>query len=367
MPALATLSLGELNRATLARQMLLAREKLTAVRAVERLAGMQAQAPRPPFVGLWSRLHGFTREQLVRALVDRQLVRASLMRCTLHLMSAKDYLGLHAALQPALTRAMQSALRERAKGLDLEQLAAEARAFFDQQPRTFNQLRAYLGKQMPDADERAMGYAVRTQLPLVLVPTEAPWAFPAAADFAVAESWLGRKLATAADASALVLRYLQAFGPATPADAQAWSGLAGLKETFEALRPKLRVFRDARGRELFDLPDAPRPPADTPAPPRFVPEFDNLVLAHTDRTRVIADEHRPAVILKNLQVRATFLVDGMVAGTWGVERKRSTATLLLTPFAPLLKRARAALTDEAEPLVRFVEPEATAHEVRIAK
>ena len=140
-----------------------------------------------------------------------------------------------------------------------------------------------------------------------------------------------------------MLRYLATFGPATPADAQAWSGMSGLRDTFESLRPRLVTFRDARKRELFDLPDAPRPDEDTPVPVRFVPDFDNLVLSHDDRTRIMADEHCSRVTLKNLQVRATFLVDGLVAGTWKSERKRKAAVLLIEPFGTIAKRVRAAL------------------------
>ena len=152
--------------------------------------------------------------------------------------------------------------------------------------------------------------------------------------------------------------------PATPADAQAWSGMGGLRDTFEALRPSLVTFRDARKRELFDLPDAARPDEDTPAPVRFVPDFDNLVLAHDDRTRIIADEHRPRVTLKNLQVRATFLVDGVVAGTWKSERKRKAAVLVIEPFGAVAKRARTALEAEGERLIAFLEEDAADRAIR---
>ncbi len=362
-----TLTTLQLNRATLARQMLLAREPAAATAAVERLAGLQAQLARPPFVGLWTRLEGFKRHGLIEPLHRREIIRATAMRGTLHLMSAADYVALRGALQPMLTRGMQAILRERAQGLDMDGLQAEARVFFGGKPATFDALRNHLKAKHPEADERAMGYAIRMHLPLIQVPTDDAWGFPAASDFALADDWLGKKVPTEeAPAHTLVRRYLAAFGPATPRDAQVWSGLQSLRAAFEELRPELVAFRDERKRELFDLPDAPRPEADTPAPVRFLPEFDNLVLAHDDRTRVIADEHRPKVTLKNLQVRATFLVDGLVAGAWKIERKRKTAMLFLEPFGKLAKKALAELEREGEALLRFVEEDAIETGVRVA-
>lgn len=353
-----------LNRATLARQLLLRREKVSAVEAVRRLCGLQAQEPKPPFVGLWTRLDPFDRQDLRDALRERAIVRATLMRGTLHLLGAEDYLALRAALQPTLTRALGS-LGNRQRGLDLEALLPVARRHLADGPLPFDRLRPLLAAAFPDADERMLGYAVRTHLPLVMVPTEDPWGFPAVSAFALAEQWLGEAPASDASPHELLRRYLAAFGPATAADAQAWSGLPGLKGAMDDLRPTLRVFTDEAGRSLFDLPDAPRPDPDTPAPPRFLPEFDNLVLAHADRTRVLADAHRPRVVTKNLRVHATFLWDGFVAGTWRIERRKQAATLHLAPFAPLPDAALADLTAEGEALLRFVEPDAAATAVAV--
>ena len=362
-----TLTARQLNRALLARQMLLTREETTALTAVERLAGLQAQVARPPFVGLWTRLADFRRQKLLDLLAGRQVVRTTAMRSTLHLLSADDFVGLRGTIQPALTRAMQAILRERTQTFDLAGMVAEARAFFGGAPATFDALRVHLKARYPAADERAIAYAIRNHVPLVQVPTATIWAFPAAADFALGDAWLECEIPTEPQPPhELVRRYLAAFGPATPGDAQAWSGLQGLRAVFEELRPELVTFRDERKRELFDLPEAPRPPEDTPAPVRFVPEFDNLVLAHGDRSRVIADEHRPKVITKNLQVRATFLVDGFVAGTWKTERKKKAATLTLEPFTPLPKKILAALEQEGDALLRFVEEDAEIREVRCA-
>jgi hypothetical protein len=208
-------------------------------------------------------------------------------------------------------------------------------------------------------NERALGFAVRMCLPMVMVPTQDRWGFPRTAQFAPADGWLGAPPSGSPAVAELLLRYLEAFGPASAADAQTWSGLPALAEVLDGLRPRLRAFSDERGRELFDLPDAPRPDGDTPAPARFLPEFDNLVLAHADRTRIISDEHRPGLTTKNLRVRATFLWDGFARGTWDLERKRKTATLRLRPFEPLPRGALKELTAEAESLLAFTEPDAT--------
>jgi hypothetical protein len=362
-----TLTLGDLNRATLARQMLLGRQKTATLRAVEALVGLQAQVARPPFVGLWTRVEGFRREDLLRLLHGRKVVRATAMRGTLHLVSARDFVALRPALQPMLSQGMRSVLRGRATGFDLDRVVAAARACFEEGPCTFDVLRPRLARAFPKGDARAMAYAARLHLPLVQVPTDAAWGFPAAADFAVAETWLGRKFTAPADPALLVLRYLAAFGPATVADAQTWSGYASLREAFERLRPRLRVLRDERGRELFDLAKAPRPPARTRAPVRFLPDFDNLVLAHHDRTRLVAPEHRPALATRNLLIPATFLVDGMVAGTWRAERARRAAALTLEAFEAPPASARAALVEEGGRLLRFVEGDAASHEVRFAR
>lgn len=358
----------ELNRATLARQMVLARQTMPATKAVGRLVAMQAQLARPPFVGLWTRLEKFTRDQLIRAVVKKDVVRATSLRGTIHLMTADDFCAFRGAIQPGLTKGLQSVLRGRLDGIDQDRVLAMGRAFFGKAPATFDAFRVHLKKAFPNGDERAMAYAVRMQLPMVQVPCDATWGYDAAADFALADGWLGKGEAGQtgrSDPADLIRRYLAAYGPATVADAQTWSGLGGLKETFEALRPALETFKDERKREYFDLPGAPRPGADAVAPYRFLPEFDTLMLAHADRSRFIADAHRPKLTSKNLQVAAVFLVDGMAAGTWKVERKRKTATLVLQSFAPLTKKAVAALAVEGDALLRFVEEDAETRAVQI--
>jgi hypothetical protein len=362
-----TLTGRQLNRATLARQLLLEREPLGVADAVQRLAGMQAQEPKHPFLGLWTRVEGFEAEDLRGALSEREIVRTTSMRSTLHLMTAADYVALRMSMQPPMSVAKR-ALGARSKGLEPELVLPAARKLLKGRPLPFDRIRALLQEQFPDVNDRALGYAVRTLLPLVMVPDEdARWGFPRVAEFALAEEWLGSELDGDGAREALVRRYLGAFGPASAADVQTWSGVGGMKTVLNGMRDSLEVFADERGRELFDLPDAPRPDARCKAPPRFLPEFDNLVLAHDDRSRLIADEHRPLVTTKNLRVRATFLVDGVVAGTWTIEVKRKVATLRMMPFAPLAKRVAKALSDEGEALARFAEPDAGGYAIEIGE
>jgi DNA glycosylase AlkZ-like len=360
-----TLTAGQINRATLARQMLLSREQMPVTRAIERLVAMQAQVARPPFIGLWTRLDGFRRDDLLDGLHKKQVVRGTSLRGTLHVMTAADFVTLRGAIQPALSFAAQSILKDRVTTFDVPAVEREGRAFFAK-PATFDALRDHLKKKFPKGDERAMAYMIRTHVPLVQMPTDDPWGFPASSDFALGDTWLGKKIATDhAAADTLVKRYLAAFGPATVRDAQIWCGVPNLAEVFEALRKELVTFRFGR-RELFDLPDAPRPPEDTPAPVRFLPEFDNIVLSHDDRTRVLPDRYRSRVLSKNLQVRATFFVNGLVAGAWKTERKKKAATLVLEPFEKLPKKTLGALEAEGEVLLRFIEPDADTHDIRYA-
>jgi hypothetical protein len=329
------------------------------VEAIERLAGMQAQEPRPPFVGLWSRLEGFAREDLVAALDDGSALRGMLLRATLHTVSAPDFRAFRAVVQPVLSAAYAGVDKRRREGVDIDAVLPVARELLHDEPRTFNELRALLSERFPDANERGLGYAARTHLPLTMVPTDDRWGFPRDAKFALAE-------ADADDSpEPLVRRYLAAFGPASAADAQTWSGLRGVAGVLEEM-DDLERYEDGQGRTLFDLPEAQRPDAAVPAPIRFLPEFDNLVLAHADRTRLLDDEHRPCVVTKNLRVKATFLVDGRVAGTWKSTRKGKKASLAIEPFKKLRKKDTKELTSEGEQLLRFVEEDAASFEVKVA-
>ena len=356
-----------LNRALLARQMLLARETVSPVKVVERLAGMQAQQARPPFIGLWTRLENFSRNQLIQSLQRKTIVRATMMRATVHLMSARDYLDLRGALQPMLAACIPPSKIKALGGESVEAILKAGRSFYAKTPRPFNEMVTQLETQFPKAHPRIAAVMVRLNVPKLQIPTEAPWGYTNVPEWLVAEKWLGKPVPMTQDLAALVKKYLAAFGPATPADAQAWSGCKGLRAVFEEMRPRLKTFQNEKGQELFDLPRAPRPAVDTPAPVRFIPDFDNLILSHADRTRIVDDEYRPALVSKNLLVRATYLVNGRVAGMWKVELARQSATLIVEPFAPIPAKAKAELKAEGERLLHFIEPNATTHKIQFKK
>jgi hypothetical protein len=368
MAAPETLTLRQINRATLARQMLLAREKVTAVKAIERLVAMQAQWPKPPFLGLWTRVEGFERDQLTALFHKRTIVRATFLRATIHVVTAKDFLALRPAIQPVLEGAMQVILKDRLAGFDLTALTKQVRKMLDREPLTFAAIREEFLRADPKADERAMGYAVRMLLPLVQVPVDGqPWAFPSQACFAPAEQWLDKAIPSKpAPPDGLLLRYLAGYGPASADDMRAWSGLARaeVKDAVDRLRPKLIVFRDGK-RELFDLPDAPRPDGDAPAPVRLVPEYDNVITTRADE-RFVAKADRPRVFLSALRIAATVLVDGFVAGTWKLEATKKVATVTIEPFKPFAGRVKKEVEAEAELLLKFAEPEVRTYEVRMA-
>jgi len=360
------LKLRDLNRATLARQMLLKREPLPAIAAVERLVGLQAQLPIAPYVGLWTRLHDFSREDLARAIKDRKIVKATLMRATLHLCSTNDYLQFRTTLQPMLSGAGDAIVKQRGGKFDSKKLLAEARRYIGEKPRTFAEISDWVVKLMPGHDVGALRYTVRTNIPLVQTPIATGWSYSTKPEFTLAERWIGRPIASEDNLPELVRRYLRAFGPASVTDAQTWLGMK-LKETFEKLRPELQTYRDEGRRELFDLPDLSLPDADLPAPVRFLPEFDNLLLSHSNRTRVVTDEFRSKVFLPALRVAATVLVDGFVCAAWKVEKSKDAATLMIEPFAKLAKPDRAGLLEEGERLVRFIEENAKSYDVQIMK
>jgi hypothetical protein len=343
------LNARELGRATLARQGLLERSSSAPTAMIEQVLGLQAQEPKPPFIGLWSRIEGFDAGDLRAALRSGEVVRATLMRATLHLWSASDYRTLRSALQPALDDAMAGILKARGEGVVVDDTLAAARKLLARGRKlTFNEVRDALREQFPDVDHRALGYVTRTGLPLAMVPTEDAWGYPRDSQFQMVA-----KVDKAAATEELVRRYLGAFGPATPQDMQVWSGLKGLKRVFASIEDELEVLDGG----LYDLPGAPRPDPDSPAPVRFLPAFDNMLLGHKDRTRVIDEEHRPKVVTKNLRIHPVFLVDGRAAGMWSVKATKKKATLTLEPFAKLTKKAQKELAEEGERLLRFAEPE----------
>ncbi len=354
-----------LNRALLARQLLLARSPLPVPDAVEHLVGLQAQAPTPPYVALWSRLADFRPDELGSLLVDRRAARIALMRSTIHLVSAADCRWLRPLVQPVHARGLRANFGRYLQDLDLDAVALAGRELVEERPRTFAELGESLTERWPGRDRQALAMVVRTYVPLVQVPPRGVWGASGSAAHTSAESWFGRPMVADPPADDLVLRYLAAFGPASVRDVQAWSGLTRLRPVVDRLRPALRTFRDERGVELFDLADAPRPPADTPAPPRFLPEWDNALLSHADRTRVAADEDRAALAASGPVPLGAVLVDGFVRAGWRAARESGAATLWITPFARLSPGDRDAVAAEGERLLRFVAADARTHDLRI--
>jgi DNA glycosylase AlkZ-like len=393
------LSLRALNRALLSRQLLIDRGTLPpagerAARAarvlavVEHLVGLQAQAPFPPYYGLWSRVDGFGPEDLAPLITDRTVVRIALMRGTIHLVSARDCLELRRLLEPVFERWFRSTYAKQLAGADLAAVAAAGRALVESEPMTFSQLGEALAVRWPDHPPAALAQAIRALVPLVQVPPRAVWGRAGQSLHTSAEHWLGGPGAgdpgadgPAADGpgtgglARLVTRYLAAFGPATVRDVQAWSGLTGLRAVMEQLRPSLLTFRDEQGAELFDLPSAPRPGGDTPVPVRLTAEFDNLLLSHADRSRVVSAGHLKRLYRINGIFPGTVLVDGFVAGMWRLARSRDAATLtieLFPPVAPVAAvapvapvSAEAPVAAEAERMLEFCAP-GLRHDIRFA-
>jgi hypothetical protein len=302
-----------LNRALLERQGLLRRSRAGPLDMIERLVGMQAQEPQNPYLALWSRLERFDPESLSELIAERRAVRAQLMRATIHLVIARDCLGMHPFAQPLRSRVFRTAFGRMLEGIDVGEIVEEGRALVSEQPRSRAELRPCLTRRWPDADPNALAQAVTFNLPLVQVPPRGLWRRSGQARWALAELWLGAPLDPDPPAEQLVLRYLAAFGPASTGDIRTWSGVSGLREVVERLRPRLRTFRDERGRELLDVPGAPLPDPDTPPPPRFLPEFDNVTLSHEDRSRIV--EH-PGAYPAGPGLRGSLLIDGFYSAHW---------------------------------------------------
>jgi winged helix DNA-binding protein len=362
------LSRRVLNRALLERQMLLRRTELSATAAIERLVGMQAQVPNQPYIGLWTRLEGFHHSELAKLINGRKAVRMTLMRATIHLATTRDSLALRPVLQPVMERGFRtgSPFGRRLAGVDINAVLAAGRALLEEQPRTVAELGTLLHKRWPNHDPEALAYAVRYLLPLVHIPPRGIWGDGGLPILTTSEVWLGRPLDSAPSVARMVTRYLAAFGPATVGDIQSWSGLTGLRAVTERLRPRLRAFRDEKGRELLDVRSGPLPDPETPAPPRFLPEFDNVLLGHDDRNRIIADEHRKLVFTTSARMMGTVLLDGWVGGRWKVTSGRGSATLVIEPFKSLSKKDKAAVIEEGFELLKFSTDDAGVRDVKIA-
>jgi Winged helix DNA-binding domain len=349
-----------LNRALLERQHLLRRRKASAAQEIEHLVAMQAQVPNSPYVGLWTRLEGFQPNELSDLISKRRAVRLGLLRNTIHLVTARDCLALRPPFQSLFERALKTSAFGRKSGGHRHERPDRA-------------------GNCPDAGKAAHVFGARAVAAAALagpgrdlarlrdsVPrSHCPGAAARdlgqerPADLDDNRALAGRPLDPQPSIDKLILRYLAAFGPATVSDISAWSGLTALRDTVERLRPKLRVFQDERGRELFDMQDGPRPDPDTPALPRFLPEYDNLLLGHDHRTRIIDHAYRYVIFI------GTLLVDGFVKGTWTIKRTREAATLTIEPLQRLTKADRTAVAEEGERLLTFAAGDLSRHDVRI--
>jgi hypothetical protein len=353
-----------LNRATLARQLLLDRADVPVLDAVAHVGGLQAQEPQEPFVGLWSRLRAFDPAVLSGLLTGRGVVRTHLMRRTVHLVTAADVLAWRARHDAMLRQRVLGVYRREFDGVDLDELAAAGRAMLaDGEPRSMAELTRALAERWPVPAPRALGEMLISALvPVAQAPPRGLWRTRSGVRNVLLSAWLGREIDPPAPAGsdpagqALARRYLAAFGPATVADLRAWSGLAGLPAAVAAIREELVAFRDEHGRELLDLPGAPRPDPGTPAPVRFLPAFDNAILGYQYRGRIIDDAHRGLSVAGERVV----LVDGRVSATWNVEAD----TVAVTPLRPLSPAERTAVAEEGRDVASFLS-DGESHGVRV--
>jgi Winged helix DNA-binding domain len=357
-----TLTDRALNRALLKRQLLLRRRRIGVADAIEHLVALQAQVPRDPYVALWSRVDRFRPEELSDLIADRRAVRMGLLRATLHLVTDRDALRLRPVIDPAIRRAYRtgSPFPRRLEGLDESEVVAFAAKLFEERPRTRSELGPLLAERWPERDASALAYAASYLLPLVQVTPRGLWRRPGPSAFTTVGSWLGTTPDGDGEPDEVIMRYLAAFGPSTVADAQAWSGLPGLRPALERLRPRLRTFRDERGRELFDVPKAPLPDPDVPAAPRFLPEYDNAFLAHADRARIVSESHRKRMFVVGW---GQLLVDGFIAARWRADPNREGA-LVVQPYRRLSGLERSEIADEAVRLLAFLDGVEAGDDVR---
>lgn len=354
----------ELNRTLLSRQLLLERHRIAIPITIENLVGLQAQIPNPPYIGLWTRLVDFQRDDLTGLMEERRVVRAAMMRSTLHLMTAADHQRFRPVLQPALSRALNAFYGKRARGLNIEKLVVAAKPFLEEAPRTTGDIKQFLLTIEPERDGDAMAYAVRNHLPQVQVPPGGTWGTGSKASYVMADSWLNDDTPPE-DLRSLFFRYLAACGPASIMDFQFWTGMVRLKDEIESLRSELVAYKDENGIELFDLPEMSILDEDMSAPIRFIPEYDNLVISHNDRSRILPDQHYRKVFLSAARVLGTILIDGFVAATWKIQRKRKAYTLLISPFDKLSTENQTLIEDEGQRLLDFVADDAQTRDIQI--
>ena len=366
------LSLRELNRAMLARQLLLERGRVGVVPAIERLAALQAQWAPSPYIALWSRLKDFRREKLWSAIQRREVIRARLMRGTLHLVSARDFYAYAVATQD-LQRGAWNRLQV-GRGVDPKKVAELATAFA-REPRpkeaVLEHVQERIGAKLGGPFNWLVWRFVSAHADLVTAPPGGHWEYGGTdAPYVAARHWIARGERPPEEEALelLIRRCLAAFGPATLADVAQFAGQVPprVRPTLERIASTLRTFSDEQGRLLYDLPRAPRPDGEAPAPVRFLPRYDELLISYAHRDRVIAPTHRRAVYSKNAIVEAVVMVDGFAAGTWKLDRAKDTAVLGITPFGPLARRDRAAVDAEGRRLLSFLAPDASSVAVRFS-
>ncbi|MFF9149755.1 winged helix DNA-binding domain-containing protein [Streptomyces sp. NPDC014861] len=357
------LSLRTLNRTLLARQFLLERTSLPAIDIVRHLVAMQAQEPNWPYVGLWTRAEGFAHKELTDLYEDRAVVRGTMVRRTQHLAAAEDFAWLRPTVQPVVRGALAHGyFAPHVEGLDTEELAAAGRELIRGGDLTRAALGRRLGERFAGRHSARLASVVELLEPVVYPPPNGVWGAwgnRTTTPLALAHDWTGVPTAPRPDPRTMVTRYLAAFGPAGILDVQAWSGLTRLREVVESL--PLRMFRTVDGKELYDLPDAPVADAETPAPVRFLPAFDNAALGHKDRTRLISDADRRRIAPVAALGVPLLLVDGFVRGSWSFK----DGALRITPFRPLGRAEEDAVLGEARSLFGFVAGTGTREDIAV--
>ncbi|HET9415916.1 MAG TPA: winged helix DNA-binding domain-containing protein [Candidatus Limnocylindria bacterium] len=359
-----TLDDAALNRATLARQLLLERASMSPYDAISHLVGLQAQTATSWYLTLWSRLRDFDPAATGRLLMDRRIVRSWFMRATIHTVTDEDAPVLRAFTQPTIDRAIRGKWAQALAGIDLAEMQRTIRDFVTT-PRTPGELVAHLAERWPGPDSLTMTNAAKAIVPLVQVPPRGVWNRAGMVRFAAMDDWLDRPVPPKVDPAPILRRYLAAYGPASAADAQVWSGVTRLGEVFDRMRDELVIFRDSAGRELYDLPDAPRPDSDTPAPPRFLADYDNLLLSHADRSRFATPGLREALTYRSGPIPGALLVDGRMVGAWHLRTDGALTTVVIGVAQPLAPDDEAAVRAEADAMLEFSRPAAGQRAVEI--
>jgi hypothetical protein len=361
-----SITLRELNRATLARQMLLERSDIGIIEAIEFLGGLQAQTSNAPYHALWTRLQGFTHAAMTKFILDKQLVRVATLRATLHLHSARDALAIRPLVQPVLERGWAGAYKKLFGAANKAKVKAAGIALLRAQPMTNGALAKALAPDFPQSDPHSLAQYLHASEVLVQTPPTRLWNAGHAPLLTRIEDYLPGQKAEKLYRRDLVLRYLAAYGPASVQDMQAWCGLTLLAQDFAALKDRLIVLTDEDGRELFDLPDAPRPDADTPAPVRFMPEYDNAFLGYDNRRRVVSDDNRQLMFTIN-RYYPPVLIDGMIEGGWRLTQAKGVANLAIGTYGPVTRKAKQEIEKEGDRFARFCCEDAKAIEVSVGE